>query len=263
MEYRTIMIGFFIKKAFFDGWDHLYTLAGFNGIALLVALVFFILPGTLGAPLWILIFAAAAAVLILSVWNVAVSVAMYRVAEGKPVHFKEMWGELPHSLKPGLALGGIGLLYGIAITVALPFYLAQKAMWGVFIGGLLFWTMLMGLLILQYVPAILARDACSTRAALKTALYLFVDNPGFSLFLLVWRAFTLAVSAATMFLAPGLTGVALASTVAVYLRMKKYSYLKEHPEAQRRHVPWDELLEEERERIGKRTLKGMIFPWKD
>jgi len=263
MEYRTTMIGFFIKKAFFDGWDHLYALAGFNGIALLVALIFFVLPGTLGAPLWFIVAAAVLAVLALSVWNVAVSASMYGVAEGKPAHFRDLWGALPRSLKPGLLLGGIGLLYGIAITVALPFYLAQKAMWGVFVGGLLFWTMLMGLLILQYVPAILARDVCTARAALKTAFYLFVDNPGFSIFLLLWRGFTLAVSAATMFLAPGLTGAALASAVAVRLRMKKYGYLKAHPDVDRRRVPWDELLEEERERVGKRTLKGMIFPWKD
>ncbi len=263
MEYRTIMIGFFIKKAFFDGWDQLYLLAGFNGIALLVVLLFFVLPGALGAPLWIIVVAAALMMLALSVWNVAVSAAMYRVAEGKPAHLRELWGALPHSLKPGLFLGGIGLLYGIAITVALPFYLAQKAMWGVFVGGLLFWTMLMGLLILQYVPAILARDACATRAALKTAFYLFIDNPGFSIFLFLWRSFTLVVSAATMFLVPGLTGAALASAVAVYLRMKKYGYLKANPEANRKHIPWNELLEEERERVGKRTLKGMIFPWKD
>ncbi len=263
MEYRTTMIGFFIKKAFFDGWDHLYALAGFNGIALLFVLIFFVLPATLAAPLWIIIVAAAVAVLALSVWNIVVSAAMYKVAEDKPAHFREAWGALPRALKPGLLLGGINLLYGIAITVALPFYLAQKAMWGVFVGGLLFWTMLMGLLILQYVPAILARDSCTTLTALKTALYLFVDNPGFSIFLLLWRTFTLAVSAATMFLAPGLTGVALASAVAVRLRMKKYGYLKAHPETHRRRIPWDEILEEERERVGTRTLKGMIFPWKD
>jgi len=81
--------------------------------------------------------------------------------------------------------------------------------------------------------------------------------------LLLWRIFTFVISALTMLLAPGPAGTALASAVAVRLRMKKYRYLKENPEAERRHIPWDELLQEEKELVGKRTLKGMIFPWKD
>jgi len=123
--------------------------------------------------------------------------------------------------------------------------------------------MILAILILQYVPAVFARDGGTPRQALKTALYLFVDNPGFSIFLLLWRIFTFAVSVLTMLLAPGPAGAALASAVAVRLRMKKYRYLKENPGADRRRIPWDELLQEEKELVGKRTLKGMIFPWKD
>jgi hypothetical protein len=43
----------------------------------------------------------------------------------------------------------------------------------------------------------------------------------------------------------------------------KYDYLEENPRADRKHIPWETLLREERERVGKRTLKGMIFPWKE
>jgi hypothetical protein len=28
-------------------------------------------------------------------------------------------------------------------------------------------------------------------------------------------------------------------------------------------VPWDALLAEDREQVGVRTLRGMIFPWKE
>lgn len=257
------MIGFFIKKAFFDGWDHLYALAAFNGISLLVTLLLFVLPAALGAPLWILASAAALGILALSVWNAAVTVSMYRVADGGAARLRDVKDAIPRALKPGLALGGIYLLYGIALTVALPFYISRGAMWAFFVAGILFWTMLIGLFILQYVPAILARDEGTLRQAFRTALYLFVDNAGFSVFLLIWRAITLALSAATMFFAPGFAGASLASAVAVRLRMKKYGYLKERPDANRHRIPWDELLEEEREMVGTRTLRSMIFPWKD
>jgi len=257
------MIGFFIKKAFFDGWDNLYWLAALNGVFLLVLLLFFVVPVALGAPTWLIIALVAIALVVLSVWDVAVTDAMYSIADSKSIHFSDIKAAFLRSLKLGLIMGGLNLPFAAALAVALPFYLSQKAMWGVFAGGVLFWTMILAILILQYVPAIFARDGGTARQAFKTALYLFVDNPGFSIFLLIWRVFTFAISVLTMLLAPGPAGSALASAVAVRLRMKKYRYLKENPEASRRRIPWDELLSEEKELVGKRTLKGMIFPWKE
>jgi len=50
---------------------------------------------------------------------------------------------------------------------------------------------------------------------------------------------------------------------ALKLRLKKYDYLEENPEANRKQIPWDALLIDERNKVGPRTFKGMIFPWKD
>ncbi|SLM19933.1 conserved membrane hypothetical protein [uncultured spirochete] len=257
------MIGFLIKKSFFDGWDNLYLLAALNGVFLLVLLLFVVLPAALGAPTWLIIVLVAIAIVGLSIWDAAVTDAMYSLADAKSVHFSDIKAALSRSLKLGLIMGGLNLMIVVAVAVALPFYLGQKAMWGVFAGGVLFWTMLLAMLILQYVPAIFARDGGTPRQAFRTALYLFADNPGFSIFLLVWRVLTFAISILTMLLAPGPAGTSLASAVAVRLRMKKYRYLKENPEANHRQIPWDDLLLEEKELVGKRTLKGMIFPWKD
>ncbi|MEN6500525.1 MAG: hypothetical protein ABFC65_08305 [Rectinema sp.] len=257
------MIGFFLKKAFFDGWDNLYLLAGLNGVFLVLLLLFFVVPVALGAPMWLIIGFAALVIVVLSIWDVTVTNAMYAIADSKTVHFGDLKAAFFRSLKVGLIMGGMNLLFGVALAVALPFYLGQNATWAVFAGGVLFWAMILAMLILQYVPAIFARDGGTPRQAFKAALYLFIDNPGFSIFLLLWRILTFVISALTMLLAPGPAGTALASAVAVRLRMKKYRYLKENPGADRRHIPWDELLQEEKELVGKRTLKGMIFPWKD
>jgi len=43
----------------------------------------------------------------------------------------------------------------------------------------------------------------------------------------------------------------------------KYDWLEANPGADRRKIPWDALLIDEREKTGTRSLKNLIFPWKD
>jgi hypothetical protein len=73
----------------------------------------------------------------------------------------------------------------------------------------------------------------------------------------------LALSAFTALLIPGITGLLIWHQVALKIRLCKYDYLEENPDANRRQIPWDALLIDDRERVGKRTLRGMIFPWKE
>ena len=90
-----------------------------------------------------------------------------------------------------------------------------------------------------------------------------IDNPFFTLFLAVYQVINTLLSLLLAFLAPGFTGISLACSVATKLLLFKYDYLEENPEANRKAIPWDDLLYEEREAVGPRSLKGMIFPWKD
>jgi hypothetical protein len=71
------------------------------------------------------------------------------------------------------------------------------------------------------------------------------------------------LSAFTAFLLPGLGSIVLLLQVATKLRIYKYDYLEENPEANRRKIPWDAILIDDKQRVGKRTLRGMIFPWKE
>ena len=73
----------------------------------------------------------------------------------------------------------------------------------------------------------------------------------------------LVVSFFTALLLPGIATIMLWWNIAFKLRLYKYDWLEQNPGANRRRVPWDALLVEDRERVGKRTLKGMIFPWKE
>ena len=82
-----------------------------------------------------------------------------------------------------------------------------------------------------------------------------------------------------MLLLPGPASAVLLLTVAFKLRMYKYDFLEEQRAASSREpeagykpprgrrlrvrVPWDALLAEDREQVGVRTVRGMIFPWKE
>jgi hypothetical protein len=43
--------------------------------------------------------------------------------------------------------------------------------------------------------------------------------------------------------------------------------LEEHPELktkkERKNIPWEELIYEDRETLGPRTFRSFLFPWKD
>jgi hypothetical protein len=74
------------------------------------------------------------------------------------------------------------------------------------------------------------------------------------------------MGAASLFLAlllPGPAGMLLLMDEALRLRLRKYDYLEANPRADRRKIPWKELLEEDVELTGTRTLRNFIFPWKE
>ena len=66
---------------------------------------------------------------------------------------------------------------------------------------------------------------------------------------------------------PSYAGIILARTNALRLRLYKYDYLEQHPELesprQRKNIPWEELIYEDRETLGPHKLKTIFFPWKN
>jgi hypothetical protein len=257
------MIGFFIKKAFFDGWDHLFSLILLNLGYVLALSIGLVLPGSLGFPGWastvlgILSLAAGA------VWWSASVFAMQSVADFGSFHARDIVKHLRQGLAPGLQIGAALVIGWYLLSVGLPFYLSLGGILGALAAGVIFWCFIIVSLALQYYIPLRARLGGGLRKNLRKSFVMFFDNPGFSIFLFLYGAVTLALSLLLAFLLPGFAGLALAQDVALRLRLYKYDWLEANPEANRRKVPWDELLEEDRELVGKRTLKGMFFPWKE
>jgi hypothetical protein len=257
------MVGFFIKKSFFDGWDNLFSLLLLNlGFIALIGLGV-ALPGSVGAPDWLLYVTGSLSLAAGSVWWSACVSAMRPIADFGSFHLKEISGHLRQGLVPGLQVGAIMVALFLVVTIGLPFYIKMGGILGALAAGVIFWCGIIVLLAIQYYLPLRTRLGGGFKKNLRKCFVLFFDNPGFSIFLFLYSVVNLILSFFLAFLIPGFAGIALAQDVALRLRLYKYDYLEAHPDAPRRSIPWDELLEEDKDLVGKRTLKGMFFPWKE
>lgn len=257
------MIGFLLKKTFFDIWDNLFRVALLNiGFLASVAIPVALPAVFAGVPV------LAVAVLIVGVlwcfvYLAACSALLKTISDYGSFGFADLLAALREMWLPGLVLGGVGLLLALFASTALPFYFSMKSPLGVFAAAVVFWSIVVVLLAFQYFFPVRVRLDRDLRKVVKKSFILFFDNPGLSIFAALHNVVLLALSAFLAFLMPGPAGILLFLDEALRLRLMKYDYLEANPGADRKKIPWDELLVEEREKTGTRTLRNFIFPWKD
>jgi len=261
------MLAFFIKKSFFDGWDHIAALTLVN-VGFLVSVLPFLGMGIHGMPLALTLALAALAVLLFSCWFAFSAIVTMRYSDYGDFAFEETLPAMRRALVPGLQLGIIGVAIAVVAGVGLPFYMGQ-GLFGSLAAGILAWTGIALVIALQYYLPLRFRLGGGFFKNLRKSFILFFDNPLFSLFLFAWSLAAMIVSAFLAFLVPGAAGVSLAQNDALRLKLKKYDWLESRNKGegraagQRTDIPWKELLAEEEELLGPRSLKGMIFPWKE
>ena len=258
------MKGFFIKKAFFDGWDNLIGMVLFNIGYLAIAMAFFygfVEMGSISPMLSYLVLAVLLLLLSILMGGTAA------VTKNYSDYSREAWAafkegvrrNIRHSLFFALLL----ILAVLNVILIIPFYLSYANAFGILISVILLWIELILLLCLPYYFPLM--NHLPADRPLKTAKKCFIivgDNFGFTIFFFLYNIVCAAMSVFTMGIIPGITGMQLAAEDAIRLMMMKYDYLEENADADRRHIPWDDLLYEEREKLGPRTIKNMIFPWK-
>ena len=267
ITYNSVMILFFLKKNFCDGWDNLLYLALFNLIIIgIVTGAFFAVSVLIDISL---ITAAAVSVIFICLINVpllALSDAALRLADFKSVSVKETFAGIAQTWKAGLLFGILVLLLMFAAAVVLPFYFGMGNMIGFAVGAVIFWILIAAILSLQWFMPLQSYFGGSVIKNVKKSFVLFFDNTGFSVFMFIYSCIVFALSVFLGFMAPGITGIILGYNNALRLRMYKYDWIEKHPEIPpkqaRRSIPWDELLAEDRETLGPRDLKSFIFPWK-
>jgi hypothetical protein len=257
------MIGFLIKKTFFDLWDNLFRIALVNLGFVVSAAIPILLPTVLSdIPLL-----ALAAIVLGMFWCVlylvATALSVKNLSDYGTFGFADFFANLKEGLPTALLLSLAAGFWLLLASVALPFYAKLGTMVGLFAASLVFWTLVIILMAFQYLLPIRARLNRKAGKILKKSFILFFDNPLFSVFLLLHNLVILALSFFLAFLAPGPAGILLFLDEALRLRLLKYDWLEAHPDADRRHIPWEELLAEDREKTGTRSLRSFIFPWKD
>ena len=257
------MIGFLIKKNFFDLWDNLFKVALINiGFVISLSLPVFIPPLFASVPVL-----AMAVMLIGILWCFvylsAAAFSLKAVSDYGSFGFAEFFGNLKTVWSVGLVLGAIAFLGYLLCTIVIPFYLNMNSMLGLLLGAVIFWTLVVAVLALQFFFAVRARLDTKLIKVIKKCFIIFFDNPIFCIFSLIHNLAVLIISMFVAFLFPGPAGILLFLDEGLRLRLLKYDWLEANPDTNRRQIPWDAILIDEREKTGTRSLKSFIFPWKD
>jgi hypothetical protein len=261
--YHLSMIGFLIKKSFFDIWDNLFKIAIVNlGFIASVSIPVFI-PQLLEAIPLLGMAALFVGILWCFVYLSAAALTLRALSDYGSFGFAEFFANLKVVWPFGLLMGGVVFLGYALCVVVIPFYLSMESIVGILFAALIFWTLVVAVLALQFFFAIRSRLDTKPVKVLKKCFIIFFDNAWFCVFSFIYSVIFLAISVFLAFLFPGPAGILLFLDEGLRLRLLKYDWLEENPEANRRKIPWDALLIEERERTGTRSFRSFIFPWKD
>jgi energy-converting hydrogenase Eha subunit C len=256
------MFGFVLKKTFFDMYDNLIAIALLNVGYILVMAFCFYLPWALRSlPLLAFVVLFIGFVLMFA-YTGGVSGITREISDYRRPGLRLFAAHLRASLPSSLGLAVLNLLVLFLFRVAFPFYGGMDSLIGQIAFSLLVWFLIAWALAFQYAFPIQSRLDKNLKKILKKMFLLLLDNPLFTLALVLSNVLFFLLSMLTALLLPGIATLLLLGNVALKLRWYKYDYLEQHPESGKR-IPWDMLLSEDRDRVGKRTLKGMIFPWKE
>lgn len=275
-----IMLGFFFKKNFYDGWDNVL----FIFVPNLILDVFFLIGGglfylgtkvngTAGIIIWgctVLLVITAGSILSLAWAESAAKIADYESAEIKP-----FFTSLKTCIKDGILYGIVLFAVLLVSAAGIIFYFrpvsgATLPFIGLMAGSVFFWIMLTIISALFWYPSLRAIMHNPFKKSIKKCFIILFDNIGSCVVLGIYNFFLLIISIVMVGLAPGLGGIGLSRVNFLRILLKKYDYLEiAEKEAAgkkpvfRNKIPWQELLKEEIEITGSRSIKSFFMPWKE
>jgi len=256
------MFGLLIRKTFYDLWDNLFKVVVINLGFIAVSAIPIFLPGLI--PVQALEIALRlAGILLCCVYLSAVALTLKSISDYKTFNFVEFLKNFKFAWPAGIALGFAVFLLVLVVTFVIPFYLSMNSIIGLALSAIVFWAVVFAILSLQFFFAVRARLGTNIIKILRKCMLIFFDNPGLALFSFISNLLGLALSVLFAFMFPGPFGILLFLDEALRLRLFKYDYLEANPDANRKKIPWDALLIDEREKTGTRTFRNFIFPWKD
>jgi hypothetical protein len=273
------MFSFLIKKSFYDLWDNLFAIILLNaGFFIIFILDYFIfvfsgkmvltlhLPAILNYMISYVVLAFL--ITIFFVYCGVVSAYVKEIANYQAPEMKSFFTYLKESFKSSIIYSVLFSLFILISFIAVNFYSQLKINEGIylfksFILILIFWLILMTILSAQFFFPLQSNYDKKVMKNIKKMFLIFFDNIGFSFGLFISSIIISFISLVTFFIFFGPSAILLWQNEALKLRIYKYEYLEKYPEVSRRNIPWDVLLAIDQEKIGKRTLRNLIFPWKE
>lgn len=173
---------------------------------------------------------------------------------------KEFFKDWKQALLPSLFLSILAVLFTVVATIAAPYYFARTDVGSIVASILLVWSGIAALVVVSFFMPVYWRLERNLWSALRRTVLIVADNPVYC-FLVTIAGFTItAMSAVTAFLIPGLASVSLWYHNALRLRLHKYVYLEQNPEAPRGNIPWSQILKEDSDRVATRSRTGPGIP---
>lgn len=258
------MIGFIIKKAFFDAWDNLLRFFLYNFLTFpFLALGYFGLNVVLfhGLIGYFIVFLA---LTMLIIHQGTIAYIVRDIGDSISTSLKSYIKYLKMDFKIKLQFGLSWSLFIVIATYAIMYYLSRRSLVSIVPAIAIFWFALTTLMATIMFFPIKIRLEGNFRKVLKKCYLLLLDNPLTGILVFIYVLFLLAVSALSLgLLPPGLSAITCVLDTAVHLYELKYDYLEKNPDADKKNLPWREITWDLNENIGPRTIKNTIFPWKD
>ena len=264
------MFGFIIKKNFCDGWDNLFSVIMANLIFLFSGLGLVLLNGLAGKTesqilsLAALVFSS----VFLSILFFAYSDSAAHIANFDGIHMLDFFKSIPGALKDGALFGLMNAAVFLISSFSIRYYILESgSLFGFAMGCVIFWVDFFYLLAMQWFIPIRALMHNNFKKCFKKSFIILFDNTGFSLLMALYNLILIVLSFVCIGFFPSMTGLLIANTNALRILLYKYDYLEEHPELktkrERRQIPWNDLIAEDRNILGPRPIRSFLFPWKD
>ncbi len=257
------MLKFFFRKALYDFWDSVLPMLPLNAAYVAMGLSAWFGPRLLfpKASLGVLLAWNAGWWFLACIWSGGVSSILSKAVDGERIPLKKTLVEALKALPSGTVYGIVMMIAAGTAVVSAPFYANVEGFIGVIIAAIALWIAFMLLVASVWFFPIRSRLGNGPFAAFKKSFIIFFDNTSFSLLILALSAALLALSIPLGFLVPGFAGVLVIQNVALKVLMLKYDWIEANPEAAERKIPWEEILKEEQESLGKRGAKSFFLPW--
>jgi len=260
------MLGFLMKKTLYDLWDNMFKVVVLNlGFVAVTAIPIF-LPGLAAGYFHSTVLEMALGafgILFCSIYLAAAAFTIKSISDHGSFSLGDFLRNFKTAWPAGLVMGLFVFFLFLIARVIIPFYLGIESPVGLLLAAVVFWATVFAILSFQFYFTVYIRLGPKLIKSLKKCMLISLDNSGFSLFLFLHNIVVLMISTVFVFMFPGPVGVFLYIDQALRLRLLKYDWLEANPGANRRKIPWDALLIDEREKTGTRSLKNFIFPWKD